>query len=285
MLNAECPPAEELASLLEGRSGFRARRKLLVHLNTCEPCFQVFSAAAEFQADFPEHALSPPRRARHPFLLWVVAAVLLLSAAGTGFLLWRASSVERGGMPLAEVVELLPAGSLSDELWPAVSVQFRSEHRDDRKQTAFEIGVLMVGLAVNLEERRLDDARHRQGVAIEALASVDAASRSRGELAAAAPDLPAIDEALGRELDSVYYTLGKWAEAGRLAARRDDAGFLTSESFRGVERFLRNAKLPDEIQKELDAVRQLTEARPTGEAELARLEDSLTKILLTSSRS
>jgi len=51
-----CPPAEELAALLEGRIEEDARQRLLAHLNACEPCFQVFTAAVEFRARFPEYA-------------------------------------------------------------------------------------------------------------------------------------------------------------------------------------------------------------------------------------
>jgi hypothetical protein len=53
---SECPPAEELAALLEGRSEPGARKRVLAHLNACEPCFQVFTAAVEFRANFPEYA-------------------------------------------------------------------------------------------------------------------------------------------------------------------------------------------------------------------------------------
>lgn len=52
----ECPPAEELAALLEGRLEPGARERLLAHLNACESCFQVFTAAVEFQAKFPEYS-------------------------------------------------------------------------------------------------------------------------------------------------------------------------------------------------------------------------------------
>jgi len=52
----ECPPAEELAALLEGRSEPGDRERLLAHLNACEPCLQVFTAAVEFRARFPEYS-------------------------------------------------------------------------------------------------------------------------------------------------------------------------------------------------------------------------------------
>ena len=52
----ECPPAEELAALLEGRIESGVREGLLAHLNACEPCFQVFTAAVEFRAKFPEYS-------------------------------------------------------------------------------------------------------------------------------------------------------------------------------------------------------------------------------------
>lgn len=52
----ECPPAEELAALLEGRIDPEIRKRVLAHLNACEPCFQVFTAAVEFRARFPEYA-------------------------------------------------------------------------------------------------------------------------------------------------------------------------------------------------------------------------------------
>jgi predicted anti-sigma-YlaC factor YlaD len=56
MTTSECPPAEELAALLEGRSRREDRRRILAHLNRCEACFQVFTAATEFRAKFPEYA-------------------------------------------------------------------------------------------------------------------------------------------------------------------------------------------------------------------------------------
>jgi hypothetical protein len=56
MTTSECPSAEELAALLEGRIGEAARKRVLAHLNACAACFQVFTAAAEFRAAFPEYA-------------------------------------------------------------------------------------------------------------------------------------------------------------------------------------------------------------------------------------
>lgn len=53
---SECPPAEELAALLEGGIEPEARKRLLAHLNACEPCYQVFTAAVEFRAQFPEYS-------------------------------------------------------------------------------------------------------------------------------------------------------------------------------------------------------------------------------------
>jgi anti-sigma factor RsiW len=54
-MTSSCPPAEELAALLEGRIEAEARERVLAHLNSCEPCFSVFTAAVEFRAEFPEY--------------------------------------------------------------------------------------------------------------------------------------------------------------------------------------------------------------------------------------
>lgn len=52
----QCPPAEELAALLEGRIDPGGRARLLAHLNACEPCLQVFTAAVEFREKFPGYS-------------------------------------------------------------------------------------------------------------------------------------------------------------------------------------------------------------------------------------
>jgi hypothetical protein len=55
-MELQCPPAEELAALLEGRMDPGGRERLLAHLNACESCLQVFTAAVEFRAKFPEYS-------------------------------------------------------------------------------------------------------------------------------------------------------------------------------------------------------------------------------------
>lgn len=81
-----CPPAAQMATLIEGASAPHEREMLLAHLRDCEDCHEVFVEGAEFfEASAGSQALAPAARAatvaRTP--PWLPLAAAALVAVGT----------------------------------------------------------------------------------------------------------------------------------------------------------------------------------------------------------
>jgi hypothetical protein len=77
------------------------------------------------------------------------------------------------------------------------------------------------------------------------------------------------------------YRLGKWAEAGRLAARTGDHGFFEARGTRAFLRELEGEQLPEPLAAPLAEIGEI-EKRPAEdltEADLKRLEEAFSQIV------
>lgn len=284
-----CPSDEDLASLLDARVSSRRRKSFEAHLGECEACFEVFGRTAEFQLEHPEHAPAPGRRLEVRSYLWASAASVLLASAALTWLWigWVQPEATRGASALALASLIRSETSsepLSGELWRASATRSHVAAAAGLEEASFEAGVLMTGVAVNLEERRFDEARRRIDRMCVLLDSVSSRQTARARSMELGPNsAEELEETVARELDPVYFSLGKWAEAGRLAARSGATLLLSSESFEDQARSLIDSELPLEIRKELEVIWQLVLESNRDEIDRERLEDAFTRIILVSS--
>jgi hypothetical protein len=284
MTSTECPSDEDLAALVDRRTSGRARTRLLDHLDGCPSCFEIFVRSAELQIEHTEeHEFArPPRFTSH---FWAAAATLFI-AIGAGFGFWNLTQQE-DGISVAQVMPHLKSGSgsgvLSDHLQDTGSNRFHFTGGIQLKEASFEAGVLVVDLAVNLDEGRTLDARSRWDSLHDLVPHMPSSwgSDSQAGDVSGAVDL---ERRLRRDLDANYFNLGLWTESGRLAARRESMTLFTTEPFREETRRLLGMSFPPEIQREIEAIALLIIPDGPALSDRQALEGAFSQIVLVSTR-
>jgi hypothetical protein len=304
------PDLESLAAFVDGRLAGAEHARVIEHLARCEDCFEVVAETGEVQEELEEDEASQPGGAFednvvvHPsaWRRWApaaaaLAAALVLAVFGVwrmGWLLAPDLSVDTLASRLAGSTTRLDDEAWENHGWPG----FRGgESSLQEKAASFRAGVHAVDLQVAL---RRGDRDRATGAATDLLKTLrDLASvgpvkadyqqvsewlesdRSPAEIAdraaAAEEDLiPLID-------DERYYKLGKWAEAGRLAALAGDRRTLRSRSLRGgLEDLLEEAPDEDALEEavtdRLGAIRERLRG-DLSDSDLDRLAADFTSIV------
>lgn len=264
------PDLEHLAAFVDGRLAGAERTRLVEHLAECEDCLDLVAETGNLQEDLQDELEEEPTSGAevvtHPraWKRWgpavlTVAAVLTLvvGAWRTDWLLGPSLGVETLADRLEGSAARLEPGAWTDHGWGT----FRGEELTrEQEQASFRAGVLAVDLQVLLrtgQRERAAEVAEDLRKQIRELPSVGPLGASYDELAqglwegeplpALAQEATRADEYLKGLIDEIYYELGKWAEAGRLAARGGDREALRSRSIRGaVEEFSR-AGLGEEV--------------------------------------
>jgi hypothetical protein len=92
-------------------------------------------------------------------------------------------------------------------------------------------------------------------------------------------ELALLDGELSAALDPVALDLGRWTEAGRLAAASHHTRYFADPYFRAVLAGLAERGLSQPVEQALDAIR--TNASPTpSETDLAELEKGFRQLIL-----
>jgi hypothetical protein len=295
--HSPCPTSEALAAFVDQALPPRERDRIVAHLAGCDDCYAVVAeamhtvdelAAAEGTAgETAEEADPDPapgrgepgrvRRLRPAVLVGLPLAAAVILAVG----LWP----RLGGAtvpPAAELAARLAAGGALASLPGAWSehgwVPTLRGHEvpvGSCGRPAFCLGVVSVDLAAALAAGAPEAARLADHSATLLAASIefsdDLVGRYRdlaGELAGPAPDLPAaraaaaaIDAdvaALLLDAERADHALGRWAEAGRLAAAGGDRGFFAAGSpYVRFGRRLDLGKVPPPARDSTAAVRDL----------------------------
>ncbi len=296
---ADCLDLEDLAAFADGRlTGFE-RERAVKHLADCERCYEVFAEVVQFQEDedgqdeedeenrpgagaerdqrLAEVVVHPRSRS----WLWPSAGAAVAAAALV--VLVAAPLLRDGRRPP-------PAAGWDEHGWLTLRggpiLPLSPEAR------AFRLGVRSIDLMVALEAGRADPAKAHSawlvGVAGDLEHSNDARVllqdlRARLRVGEAPASLVRQAEKAVGLLEDVasppqYYELGKWVEEGRAAALVGDHRFFTSR-LKGFEPSPESpGGLPRELIVELNKVRSLIAAKPTGE-ELKSLERALARIV------
>ena len=287
-------PDERLAALLDGRLDPRAREELLARLSADDEDYRVFAETAAILREAEEEdaaaeatpapaGVTPlrPRRAP-PVRRWlaaaaVVAAVTLASVAvlrGRGGL--DADPVALAGQ-LAHAGEGLPAGWTDARPW--------SSARGDASAAGLPAGVragaLLMDLAVavdardsaatHLLARQLADRFDRAAARGGALGRLQ--ETAGGEPDALRPLVSRAADRLAERLGDDALALGAWAEAARLAARREDAVFFADGPTEAM--LERAAQLAPEDAAAAGRVRVLLAGDPPAWSPIADAADAL----------
>ncbi len=303
-----CPPAETLAAFMDAGPSWRTRRALVAHLDGCSRCRTALAYAGQFEASLtPE----PATQAHSPWWRLAVVTPRFAIPAGVTFALlvtllatptfgppivsWFTGGPSIGLLTTEAVVSPLfleqSGSSFSDHRWSGQTNSFSFGAGPTPVQTAFRVGVQLVDFRVGLEEGRLQDA----SAALQNLRSLGRSSG--GELSSnrwssleealsagvakerIVEELALLDGELSETLDPLALDLGRWTEAGRLAAASHHTRYFADPHFRAVLANLTERGLSLPVEQALDAIRTNTSPTPS-ETDFAELEKGFRQLIL-----
>ena len=309
---------EAIAAFLDGDVGSAERQEVVSHLAECEACYETFAETARFlrqaeaaapavPAPWPAPALRTPSRPRRTAifgaLLAAAAALVLVVLTPLGDGLLRRSADLRTTTLLAALppaAELAPALHATWEGHGWSTARGAGPAAGPREQRSFQLGVrvLETELALTAGDRALAaNLSHRVEALLEALDSRAVltlyaeergirdrlrAGEATGDLLPLSRDADRILSAPARShlgsVDPFWYAFGKWAQAGRLAARTGSAGFFTDGPGAGFVDDLQKRGLPADLAAGVDHLAATLERRPL---DLPAVEDQLAALVTT----
>lgn len=290
------PELEELAALIDGRCRAAEAARIRAHLASCAECYEVFSETLHLQEELRED--EKPAWGLDPFpfetrpKVWprwaalAVAAALVLGA-GTGLWLFLNPTPDLSVVALAEpLTEKAPA--LTKSAWNEVKRGSGDGEKIATEELAVRAGVAVLNLQVALVSNNKEAADSAVAQVCNVLGisrdqnQPDGALKSsqldypdpgtvpfygnlRGRFAQNAPATLAAEaakqaETLRQALEENYFDLGKWAEAGRLAAIARKPSSLESQQARFLLKQLqgeKDADLPPTVVKAIETVEKL----------------------------
>jgi len=281
------------------------RARITAHLADCESCYEIFSGAVHFQRDeslsdqaeakegrvvhFPSRKEGEARSRRPSWLGIAAAAVLLVGVGFTGYkLLFPAE-------PKINVADLKSKISTQD-LYSYATYRGGAGHLDSDEPPQFMVGVLLTDISLTrgpetIDANRLDEiGRTLKKVSFvdteEAQTFQDKAKKLQiGDLATRqeiAQSWPALEARIEENLSpSVVYRLGKWSEAGRLAARTRTPAFFSRWSNRRFFTDLLKDPLSSEdgIDEPIKAIKAITDRGDFRDEDYAALEKGFSQII------
>jgi hypothetical protein len=290
------PEPAELAAFIDGRLSRTERTHIADHVTACADCYEVFAEAVHIldEEESPEEAEVPPSAEiiLHPrahWGRWVAAPAALAAAAALALVLgfpglreglgWSAPSAAT----LAARLDVHGDRGLRLEKdwetnrgWRVFRGAGEAVELAPQTQATFRVGALAMDLLTVLRLQDRDNAAETALDLQSSLAKIlftEGQQEAFGQLAERLKDqkqdlAPLTREAakeeaeLARELDSPdgAYALGRWAEAGRLAAAGGDLNALRRWGFRHFPGRFELAKLPPPIAAELEPLRKKLKA-------------------------
>lgn len=282
------PSDADLAAYIDGALGKAEAERVAAHLADCEDCYFVYSETLQFQLESePAHPggkvvpFPPKDRPRAPW--WVAAAAAAVLAVGVGvWYAYQAALLDPPQLTVAEIAPDLPERPIQDILWDYNRYRGEGDGETELARQSFQIGALLVdfhlsaragdrqeasdvwrtigdvvgdtGYMKELSDRIFSEANridpeHNPADALRSLQAVAAQlPRTERELRDDSPFFPE------------YIDLGKWTEAGRIAAKTEDSKFFEDGQNR---RFLSYAlqewkpEKPEEIHSQLEKIERI----------------------------
>ncbi len=292
---------ELIAAVLDGRLSGKARATALARIEADEAMREVFAESARFLAEDDEMTTVPTGRLFQP-RFWKVAIPIAAAATLAAVLLgrpgdWQTRQASAYADRLAEA-KVLPRG------W------YGSTDRGGGQTTSsFGLGIDLLQLQVALLKGDLETAQHRVGQIKHALDDDLPFAQGMGDklgatceagpkfsVAACLRETRELDRSLTKDsrskdprIDPLYYALGKWAEAGRLAAKLEHLEVF-DWTFRSVARKAlktpepdkENPVLPKEVREPLGSIESILRG-PLGKTELPKLEGAFDQLIQAAS--
>lgn len=289
---------EMIAAFIDRRLSAEDRRAFMARIAEDEALYEVFVETVRFrdqQAGGPATVVEHPASRRRWGRPAAIAALLAVAVATP--LLLRGLAEERYAESLVADGRLDPApgGQWHEQGWPVSRGISSSLGGAD---AAFRAGVQGMDLEIALRLGRDEDTGNLTHKLEATLGSLEFSqvlqvyySELRERLEGGAPDaeLLALAESAASGFANQFpelaraYRLGRWAEAGKLAARSGNRELLTSRSFRRDLERLRQADADwdPEVAARLEAIDSRL-AAPAGRLDLAALEASFAAIIAES---
>lgn len=304
-----CPTAEDLACYIDGALSPQEAARVTEHLASCESCFEVYSGVLESQLE-SEPAPGgkvipfPTEKPRQPVAWWAsIAALLVVGVGGWGYFYLLASP---SPLVTADLTAKAQTNTgLPEILWrgtvtrgPGDEAEPGNELSPDK--AAFQTGVQVVNLQIALAANDVRNSQDARAGIYRVLGTQSYAGDLRPpyeqlagaiEKAKSPKDLLPRASQLAKELrdylDPLYFDLGQWVEAGRLAAISQDPTFFRQPANRS---FLRRAlwrdrlgfkdsKLPAESRGELNEIYQISGQDTLQPSDFVKLQGHFKKIL------
>jgi len=295
------PSPEVLAAFVDGRLSGGARSEVVVHLDRCRDCYEVFAETVRFQGEEAPRGkvLRPARFGAPQWVWWTAAAAAVLVVAILAPVVWQEvgpgaadgeGEVQLATAELASALEPGGAGiaAAAWEGWPE-GLGFAGL---GRQTVSVRAGVRLMDLAAAARVGELGAADPALGNLADLLASAGAAGELEEDLDAARKALRNGDaEALGRAaarleagveaaLDPFHLAFGKWAEAGRLAAASGQAEFFRSPAFTGFREALGEREPPQPVARVLGEIDALVRDERGPSVHLESLEEQFRRLVL-----
>lgn len=269
-ISTACPSLEEIAAYIDGSLAKEEHARVDAHLADCPDCYEIYLGAVEFQL---EEAGAPvvsfPERRR--FLPQVAAIAAALALGLTGLFLYRAYNTAPVLQP-EELTAALTAPS-SEGVWMGGVTRGDGEEESLSEVAAFRAGTFLVDIRHSLETGSPDapDALSRMihllqeipygGKTVKLYTQIHAAlhrKASQEVLGQAANAEEAIEQLFGEDPP---FSLGQWAEAGRLAAIAQNPTLFQDRKYRKFLNWqLRNTEdIESEVQGELQQIQTILE--------------------------
>ncbi|HEX4953844.1 MAG TPA: hypothetical protein VF017_10675 [Thermoanaerobaculia bacterium] len=282
---------ELIAAVLDGRLSGKARSAALERIEADEALREVFAESARFLGE--EEATSgladPPAAQATTVHFWKVALPIAIAATLAAVLItWPRDWTAR---PAADYAKKLAGVGELPEDWNALPGQTRG----DGAACSFRLGVDIVQLELALGTRdpaRAADLARRVDSALKS-DEFPFASEARTLAAQLVEELKTVEDlepllsttmrldselTKDQSIDRLHYALGKWAEAGRLAAKLGQIGVF-DRKFRSVaSQAAERRDLDGGIQKAVLAMAgQLR--KPPAVGDLAQLETNFGSLI------
>lgn len=288
---------EMIAAFLDRRLSERERLEFMERLDRDPALYEVFVETVRYRES---GAGGGARVIEHPaagrlgtWKLPVSVAALLALAVALPLLLRDGGRLGGAGLVRA----LVEGGRLDASLEPGWTEHGWSRtrgltHFESEIDSAFRVGVHAVDLEVALRLGRIDEARQLLGQIDQALGGIDLSdplrvsyAEIRKQLEAGAPLEQALalaataDSNSSELLDLGYgYAFGKWAEAGKLAARSGNQELLRSRTFRKMLDELRAREWSATVEERLDTIAAMIADR-RSELDMAALAEAFTAVI------
>lgn len=312
------PSDAELAAYIDGALGKAEAERVEAHLADCEECYFVYSETLQFQLEEggevlpfrqPQPEIAQPEVDRPPRLQprvawWAAAAAVLVVGAGSWYAYQTAFLGLRPELVIADIAPDPQERPLQDILWKYKVYRGGVNAEPELARQSFQVGALLVDFHLSARTGAtepasivwrqigsvVDETDYMEELSKRIFAEADRMDPGQNpadaskSLQAVAVQLPRTEVELRDDSTffSEYIDLGKWTEAGRVAAKTEDSKFFEDHKNR---RFLSYAlkewkpEKSEEVRLQLKKIEQIWDQGELGSRDFKALAGHFQAIL------